>query len=179
MEQLFWNKITRLWQWPWILIWPLGLHFFPLWTKIGLYYPHILDDPYAILLLVAILMSYSGGSIIKFFYYKPRPIPYIFHHWLDKINASSFPSIHTSNATIVALMRTWWWHQSIIAGADKFMVIPVIMIIVMVCVSIGLSRIELQKHYPSDVLFGIMFGMIIIGLLWLLYSYGWFLRWYI
>jgi len=45
------------------------------------------------------------------------------------------------------------------------MVIPVIMIIVMVCVSIGLSRIELQKHYPSDVLFGIMFGMIIIGLL--------------
>lgn len=174
MEHYFWKTITRLWQWPWILLWPFALHFLPLWWKIGIAYKNIRDNPYAILLMVAILMSYCGGSVIKLLFYKPRPIPYIFKNWIEKIDASSFPSIHTSNATVIGLIRSWWWHQSIVAGSDRFIIVPILVGVVGICAAIALSRIELKKHYPIDVLCGMMFGVLIVALLGLTYMYGLF-----
>lgn len=179
MEQLFWKKVTRLWQWPWILLWPFLLHFFPLWTDIGLSYWNILNDPYAVLLFAGILMSYGGWSIIKFFFFKPRPLAYSFKNWVEKINASSFPSIHTSNATIIALIRAWRGHQSIIDGADRFYIIPVIVAVLCMCVAIALSRIELKKHFTIDVFAGMLFGILIVAILGLAYFYGLFSRWQI
>ena len=177
MEQLFWKKVTRLWQWPWILVRPFLLHFFPLWTDIGLSYSNILDDPYAVLLFAGILMSYGGGSFIKFFFFKPRPLPYVFQNWLEKIDASSFPSIHTSNATIIAMIRSRWWHQSIVSWTDRFLIIPIVVTVVSICAAIALSRIELKKHFTIDVLAGMLFGILIVALLGLAYFYGLFFRW--
>lgn len=179
MEQFFWRNVTRLGQGPWILLWPFALHFLPLWWNIGIAYKEIRDDPYAVLLMVAILMSYAGGSIIKLIFYKPRPIPYVFKNWIQKIDASSFPSIHTSNATVIWLIWSWWWHQSIVAGSDRFMIIPILVGVVGICAAIALSRIELKKHYPIDVLCGMMFGVLIVAILWLSFFYGLFHRWYV
>ena len=179
MEQKFWKIVTRLGQWPWILIWPLGLHFLPLLWKIGIAYKEIWDNPYAVLLSVAILMSYAGGSIIKLMFYKPRPIPYVFRNWMEKIDASSFPSIHTSNATVVGLIWSWWGHQSIVAWSDRFVIISIMVGVVGICAAIALSRIELKKHFPIDVLCGMMFGVLIVALLGLAYMYGLFFWRYI
>ena len=177
MEQFFWKKVTRLWQGPLILIWPFLLHFFPLWADVGLSYGRIIDDPYAVLLFAGILMSYGGWCVIKFFFFKPRPLPYVYKNWMEKINASSFPSIHTSNATIVALIRSRWWHQSIMSGDDRLSIIPIVVGIVCVCAAIALSRIELKKHFPIDVFGGMLFGILIVAILWLAYFYGLFSRW--
>ena len=179
MEQYFWKTVTRLGQWPWILIWPLALHFLPLWTGIWLSYPTLWDDPYAIVLLVAIFMSYSWWSVVKFLFYKPRPIPQPFKNLLEKIDASSFPSIHTANATVVGLIRSWWWHQSIMAWGDRFLIIPILVGVVGVCSAIALSRIELKKHYPIDVLAGLLFGVLIVALLGIAYWYGLLYWWYV
>ena len=179
MEQKFWKTVTRLGQGPWILLRPFALHFLPLWWKIGIAYKNIWDNPYAILLFVAILMSYGGWSVIKLMFYKPRPIPYIFKNWIEKIDASSFPSIHTSNATVIGLIRSWWWHQSIVAWSDRFIIVPILVGVVGVCAAIALSRIELKKHYPIDVLCGMMFGVLIVAILGLTYMYGLFHWWYI
>jgi len=102
-------------------------------------------------------MSYGGGAIIKFLFYKPRPIPQPFHNRLQKIDASSFPSIHTANATVVGLFWAWRGHQSIIVGSDRFIIIPILVGVVGSCAAIALSRIELKKHYPIDVLAGMLF----------------------
>lgn len=179
MEQLFWKIVTRLGQWPWILIWPFALHFLPLWYNIGAIYTDIRYNPYAILLFVAILMSYGWGSVIKLLFYKPRPIPYVFKNWLQKINASSFPSIHTSNATVIALIWAWRWHQSMVDGSDRFIIIPILVWVVSICAAIALSRIELKKHFPIDVFCGILFGVLIVAILGLAYMYGLFHRWYV
>lgn len=46
--------------------------------------------------------SYFFGSIIKLCHYKDRPEPQPHSNWREKIDASSFPSIHTSNSLIAA-----------------------------------------------------------------------------
>ena len=176
MEKHFWNIITLWWQGPWVLLWPLALHFFPYYTHIGLYYPSIQDNPLSILLLAGILMSYGGGSAIKFLFYKPRPIPQPFHNRLQKIDASSFPSIHTTNASLVWIMRSWRWHQSILDGSDSLVIIPIIVAVAGMCSAIALSRIALGKHYPIDVFAWLLFGVLITSLFGLWYIYWLFYR---
>lgn len=176
MEKLFWRTVTLWWQWPRVLLWPFALHYIPLRIEKGLRYTNLFDNPFAILLFGALLMSYGGGAVIKLLIYKPRPIPRVFSNRLQKIDASSFPSIHTTNATIIALIWAWRWHQSILHGADALSIIPLISLVGIIAVSIALSRIALQKHYAIDVLAGSLFGMLIAGLLWLGYLYGLFYR---
>jgi membrane-associated phospholipid phosphatase len=176
MEKYFRKTITLWWQWPRVLLRPLALHFLPYWTHIGLYYPSIHDNPFSILLLAGILMSYGGGSIIKFLFYKPRPIPQAFHNRLQKIDASSFPSIHTTNASLIAIVWSWWWHQSLMYGADSLVIVPIVVGIWWICAGISLSRIALGKHYPIDVLAWLLFGVLITSLLWLGYIY-WLFYW--
>jgi membrane-associated phospholipid phosphatase len=90
------------------LIWPLALFAISFYAHIGLSYPSLADDPFAISLFAGLLMSYGAGSILKLLFYKPRPIPQIFHNRLQKIDASSFPSVHTANASVVGIIRSRW-----------------------------------------------------------------------
>lgn len=174
MEKKFWQIITLWGQWPRVLLRPFALHIFSYYTKIGLYYDSLLNNPFSILLLASLLMSYGGWTILKLLIYKPRPIPEPFSNRLQKINASSFPSIHTTNATLVALMRTWRWHQSLLHWAPTFAILPMIVCVGIVCVGIALSRIPLGKHYPIDVFAWFIFGIIISAILWLAYMSGLF-----
>jgi membrane-associated phospholipid phosphatase len=176
MEKYFWRIVTLWWQWPRVVFWPFALHFVPQYYHIGLRYPTIQDNPFSILLFAGILMSYGWGSIIKLLFYKERPIPQIFNNWIQKIDASSFPSIHTSNASLVWIMRSWRWHQSMMNWADSMIIIPMIVFVVGTCSAIALSRIELWKHYPIDVLAGLLFGVLITSLLGLWYIY-WLFYW--
>jgi membrane-associated phospholipid phosphatase len=59
------------------------------------------------LLCVALVCSYVFGSLIKLFYFKPRPKEQAYKNLLQKIDASSFPSVHTSNSFIVAFFGVY------------------------------------------------------------------------
>lgn len=76
MQQKFWICITRLGQGPRILLWILSIHYLPQWCNIGLVYDTILNNPFAVLLLVGLLASYMFGAILKLLIFKPRPLPY-------------------------------------------------------------------------------------------------------
>jgi len=176
MEKYFRKIITLWWQWPRVLLRPFALHFLPYYAHVGLSYNTLSDNHFSILLFAGILMSYGWGSIIKFLFYKPRPIPQPFHNRLQKIDASSFPSIHTANASLVAIMRSWRWHQSLMNGADTLTIIPIVVAMGWICSGIALSRIALGKHYPIDVLAGLLFWVLIMALLGLWYMY-WLFYW--
>jgi membrane-associated phospholipid phosphatase len=45
------------------------------------------------------------------------------------------------------------------------LIIPIIVLVVGTCSAIALSRIALGKHYPIDVLAGLLFGVLITALL--------------
>lgn len=176
MEKYFWKTITLLGQWPWVLLWPLLLYVVSYYTDLGLSYPTLADDPFVISLFAGLLMSYGAGSVIKLLFYKPRPIPQPFHNRLQKIDASSFPSVHTTNASVVGIIWSRRWHQSMKWGWDSLLIVPLIVAVVWTCAAIALSRIALDKHYPIDVLSGMLLGVLICAVLGLAYVYGFFYR---
>ncbi len=93
-------------------------------------------------------------SLIKVFYYKSRPIKKDYKNIIEKINAGSFPSIHTARSSFVFL-SLFLITPSYLAKSLFFMIILLV----------AGTRIILKKHYLIDVLFGLIIG-IIFSIIW-------------
>lgn len=72
---------------------------------------------------------------------------------VDQVRSRSFPSSHASNvfgaATLLSLARGRWWLWSFLLAA-----------------LVGVSRIYVGVHYPSDVLAGAVLGIFIGWVIW-------------
>jgi undecaprenyl-diphosphatase len=88
-----------------------------------------------------------------------RPRPYEVHQdiWLTgkPLDKFSFPSGHTLHAVVFSLVALSYYPE-------------LASIIVPFTVMVGLSRVVLGLHYPSDVLAGALIGCIIAGLSFIL-----------
>lgn len=86
---------------------------------------------------------------VKLMFNRQRPdnssVAHLIPTWLHPPRSSSFPSGHSSAA---ALSTVVWWAWSPVAGV----------ICLVVAVSMGLSRIVLKAHHPSDVIAGLAWG---------------------
>lgn len=101
----------------------------------------------SIILLISIFLTYCVTGLIKYVVLRPRPFTQLTDYvLLTTVTDPSFPSGHTSNATTVfyILSREYkrYW----------LMIIPIL---------VGLSRIYVGVHYPSDVLCGFIVGFLI------------------
>ncbi len=101
-------------------------------------------------LLIALLVNELVGSIIKIVFPKKRPTGQNYKNIIEKIDAGSFPSLHTSRITLVYLT---------LFATTSFLSLKVAFILVIVLV--GFSRVFLKKHYPIDVLGGLICGLVI------------------
>ncbi|MGB1205138.1 MAG: phosphatase PAP2 family protein [Chitinophagales bacterium] len=93
-------------------------------------------------------------SGIKYFFPKKRPNQQTYDSAAEKIDAGSFPSIHASRLSFVGL--------SLIALTSYF---PHKILLLVLILVVGYSRIYLLKHYPIDVLAGYVFGALLFLLL--------------
>ncbi len=103
----------------------------------------------------ATLASMAASGIMKVVVSRPRP-----EVVRQAPGSWSFPSGHTMSATgfavalaIVLWPTRWRW--------------PVLTVAVVYAVGIGLSRVYLAVHYPSDVLGGWSLSLAVVGLVWL------------
>ncbi|WP_172793937.1 phosphatase PAP2 family protein [Pediococcus damnosus] len=103
---------------------------------------------------LALLLDTSGNQVIKQLIERPRPL-----HKLISIGGYSFPSGHSTGTTVLlgsimiiaaVLVKTNWRRWLIYLGS--FMGILLI----------GISRIYLNVHYPTDVLGGFLLGTTIV-----------------
>ena len=96
-------------------------------------------------LLIALLGSSALGHVFKLWVARPRPD--LFPAWLDMPGDWSFPSAHAMQVTAaaVAWLLVTRHSRAIWAILLGFAVLLV-----------GLSRIYLQVHFPSDVVAGIL-----------------------
>jgi len=126
----------------------------------------VLTILYTTLIIISIGLSYGIGSFVKLVFFKARPHPQEFTTRREKIEAGSFPSIHTANATIILGFSFVLFVESMQAMQTTGTGYPlaflaIIMIALLFYSMIGLSRVVLKKHFPADVRRGTAFGLII------------------
>lgn len=122
---------------------------------------------YGIPVSAAAIVASSFNSFMKIIFQRPRPD--IGYHIIDQ-GGWSFPSGHSITSLVVFGLLIWLMHN---AGAttstsryiDKKRcsldnILTVLLLIP--CFGIGLSRIYVGVHYPTDVLGGWMLGIIVI-----------------
>ncbi len=109
-----------------------------------------------LVLLLALAVNEVLGSLIKLFFHKPRPTGQKYGNALEKIDAGSFPSLHSSRIAVVYL--TLAAHSEMLGFQLLFLSVILV---------VGLSRVFLKKHFPVDVLGGYVFGALVFaGFYW-------------
>ncbi|MDR0650656.1 MAG: phosphatase PAP2 family protein [Candidatus Peribacteria bacterium] len=121
----------------------------------NLLYGEGLKMAFALFLLLCVSLCFTLGiaAFTKLFFYKERPIPMPTDTLWKKLNAGTFPSMHTIVATVIAMVV---FRGTVELGFPQH----VFLIYMIVVVAIALSRIALKKHYPTDVFFGVIYGVV-------------------
>jgi undecaprenyl-diphosphatase len=115
----------------------------------------------AIFLTVAVVSGWGLNTLLKSAFDRPRPsvVPH-----LDMVHSSSFPSGHSMLSAIVFLTL-----GSLLARLTPSYRLKVYFLSVAILLSglVGLSRVYLGVHYPTDVLAGWSAGLVWAILCWL------------
>lgn len=95
------------------------------------------------------LITYFTAVIIRLFYFKNRPRKETYNNTLEKIDASSFPSVHSARAVFLALTFS---KLSDTTAAS--------ILLFTIAGAVCYSRIAIKKHYLIDVIGGIVLGIV-------------------
>ena len=98
------------------------------------------------------LNAVAGTYFVESGEWQRRPLDYVRH----KERGTSYPSAHCANTMCLALLAMLLW-----PSLKKW---PLLLPLV-----VGYSRIYLGKHYPTDVVAGWLTGLVIGGVLWLVW----------
>lgn len=111
-------------------------------------------NDYAYKITIGLIIIYLATFIIRIFYFKPRPNKEEYCNFLEKIDASSFPSVHSARAILLFLF---------FLGQFKNIFYYLLMSILFIL--IVYSRIYLKKHDLKDIVGGFILGILIFVLL--------------
>lgn len=103
----------------------------------------------ALYIIIGLIICYSFVFILRIFYFKERPNKEDYFNLFTKINASSFPSLHTLSSTYVATVLS-----------NSLMNTKLTIFFYTIVLFIASSRIYLKKHYLFDVFAGLIIGII-------------------
>ncbi len=110
----------------------------------------------AIVVAAAIILTAAGTELVKLLIARPRPPG----EPLVGAPGYSFPSGHTLNGTVTyGLVALVAWRSSLPRPARRILVAALVALIALV----GMSRIALGVHHPSDVLAGWLAGTAIVA----------------
>lgn len=111
------------------------------------------------------LLSVAGGTVVsqllKSLYDRPRP-DLVAH--LDTIHTASFPSGHAMMSTVAYLTLAALIVRIVVSRAAR---VYVLVVAVLVSLAVGVSRVYLGVHWPSDVAAGWALGVAWASLSWL------------
>jgi len=103
----------------------------------------------AYLLFINIVLSTIICYSIRLFYFKERPNKKEHTNLLEKLDASSFPSTHTSRSFAASIII-----------AQSIGILEISIILYLIAINIAISRVYLKYHHKIDVIFGTIIGII-------------------
>lgn len=99
-------------------------------------------------IILGLILIYIATIIIKTFYLKNRPKKISYSNYLERLDASSFPSLHASRTAFLGLALSKYFNNY------NFTVIIIILALL-----IAYTRVYLKKHDFMDVSAGIILGV--------------------
>jgi len=100
-------------------------------------------------LVLGLIFIYLITFFIRLFYFKPRPRRVGYKNLLEKVDASSFPSVHAARAFFLCFFMLFVF--------DLHLVVEGIVVVLMILVIY--SRIYLLKHDITDAIGGVLLGI--------------------
>jgi undecaprenyl-diphosphatase len=118
----------------------------------------------AVFLMVAVVSGAAASSLLKLVFSRPRPeiVPHLAH-----VASASFPSGH-SMVSAVTYLTLGGIVMAVVHG--RALKLYVLGLAVTLTALIGISRVLLGVHYPSDVLAGWTFGLAWSEACWLVHA---------
>lgn len=108
-----------------------------------------------VLLAIFFIAVYLLVAMIRFFYFKERPHKEPYSNFFEKIDASSFPSVHAARSVFLAFVLHTLFESTLLFSVLVFCAA------FLVCV----SRVLLHKHDIVDVIGGAVLGVLFFLLL--------------
>ncbi len=101
-------------------------------------------------LVVGLVLCYGLIAPLRMIFFRVRPDKQKFSGVFTKIDAGSFPSMHSARATVLAIILAQFFTQPVVRG---LLVVSVLGVLV--------TRILLKRHYLSDTIGGVVIGAVI------------------
>jgi membrane-associated phospholipid phosphatase len=101
---------------------------------------------------LATLVALGGNTIIKDIVHRSRPHTLYVEHM--RIHSYSFPSGHAFGSTVVYGLLAYLAHKNLPAPWNIVTTIGLVLLII----TVGISRVYLGAHFPSDVVMGWLLG---------------------
>jgi len=104
-------------------------------------------------LLIAVIIGYAITSLLRIAFFKQRPNKEKYTNFIEKVDAGSFPSLHSMRAAFLGVILINFFQNSLVSA------------LLIACIAgIGTARVMEKRHYAADVIAGVIIG-ISIGLL--------------
>ena len=100
-------------------------------------------------LLSGFILMYFAVIMIRSAYFKNRPIRYNYNTAIEKLDASSFPSLHASRTAFLAVFFIEYFSNTSASA-----------LLAVLALTVLYSRTYLKKHDWKDVLAGVVLGIL-------------------
>ncbi|HLC32652.1 MAG TPA: phosphatase PAP2 family protein [Candidatus Nanoarchaeia archaeon] len=101
-------------------------------------------------LLIGFVLTLGLTTLIRAIYFHDRPIKETYNNFIRKIHASSFPSLHTMRASLVATVL-----------GMSIQNYPLFALFLVTAAGVGYSRVRSKRHFIKDVVVGYILGVLI------------------
>ncbi len=101
-------------------------------------------------LAISLTLCYLFTTTIRLVYFRKRPKGQKYKNVLQRIDASSFPSLHAMRAAALGIILAAFFNNILMTAAVLSMILAV-----------SITRIMLKRHHPADTIGGIAIGAII------------------
>lgn len=104
-------------------------------------------------LFISLGLAYAITTFFRIVYFRQRPDKQRYKNILERVDASSFPSLHAERATILAVTIALFFNTILLA-----------LLATLVAVAVALSRVMLKRHHITDVVAGVAFGLVNVAI---------------